>query len=589
MFKKILLLFVLAFITLIPAFAENFYIENYDVQIKVNKDKSLNITENIDTFFTQSSHGIFRTIPLGRNHVMDIVSSEQASISRNANSINIRLGNPDRYVLGKQNYNISYIFNILDRKDNEFYFNIIGTDWNVPINKVKFSVSMPDNFDPNKAGISIGSYGTRGFSDGAEYYIENNTIYGQTTKKLKPNEGITLRIELPNGYFSCASPDFTEKYPFLGLALLATGLSYLLWFKIGKDNITIPVVSFYPPKNMNSAVAEAVYKGKDVSNKGLSSLIVYFASKGYLKITDNSDGFTLEKLKEYDGKNQTEKNFFKALFDHGNKVNDTDLSESRSFYNTCQTIMKELTDFTRKIIYEEDSIDPFNYFLSLICLLSVISLFLFALIDYNFSNIVTMEEPIFPLILFPIIALIVLCTSKNKTISLYIWVLGFGGVPAFIVGKQIIPVTTITLFEIIFYVVCIIICAICLKELPKKNARGQRLLGQLLGLKKFIEVTEKNRLKTLVEDNPEYFYDILPFAYIFGISDIWIEKFESIMQISPDWYQGNHFSSKSFNNLTRNMANASAPSVANGGISTSSSGGGGFSGGGSGGGGGGSW
>ena len=42
---------------------ENFYIENYDVDMVVNKNKSVAITENIDVYFTSSSHGIFRDIP----------------------------------------------------------------------------------------------------------------------------------------------------------------------------------------------------------------------------------------------------------------------------------------------------------------------------------------------------------------------------------------------------------------------------------------------------------------------------------------------------------------------------------------------
>ena len=85
-----------------------------------------------------------------------------------------------------------------------------------------------------------------------------------------------------------------------------------------------------------------------------------------------------------------------------------------------------------------------------------------------------------------------------------------------------------------------------------------------------------------------YFYKILPAAYIFGISDKWINKFESIMRLNPDWYSGNHLNTVTFNDFANSIASVSVPSVENGGIS-SSSGGGGFSGGGGGGGGGGSW
>ena len=118
----------------------------------------------------------------------------------------------------------------------------------------------------------------------------------------------------------------------------------------------------------------------------------------------------------------------------------------------------------------------------------------------------------------------------------------------------------------------------------KKSKLGQKIMAELLGLKKFIEVAEKHRLESLVEENPNYFYDILPYAYILGVSEKWINKLEQIIPVSSEWYRGNRF--RKFSN---NMHSAAIPTTSNGGIRSSSGGGGGHSGGGHGGGGGGSW
>lgn len=104
----------------------------------------------------------------------------------------------------------------------------------------------------------------------------------------------------------------------------------------------------------------------------------------------------------------------------------------------------------------------------------------------------------------------------------------------------------------------------------------------------------------MVVSNPTYFYDILPYTYVLGISNKWIKKFEDINIEAPNWYIGyNDFTIISFNsfmNSTLKSANSlmsSSPSSSGSGGyssgSSSSSSGGGFSGGGSGGGGGGSW
>lgn len=105
----------------------------------------------------------------------------------------------------------------------------------------------------------------------------------------------------------------------------------------------------------------------------------------------------------------------------------------------------------------------------------------------------------------------------------------------------------------------------------------------------FLKTAEKERLETLVNDNPEYFYDILPYSYVLDVSKEWTKNFESIAIEQPKWYVGvgpfDRMMMYSFMNSTMQscaQAMTSSPQ-------TSSSGGGGFSGGGSGGGGGGSW
>ena len=117
------------------------------------------------------------------------------------------------------------------------------------------------------------------------------------------------------------------------------------------------------------------------------------------------------------------------------------------------------------------------------------------------------------------------------------------------------------------------------------------MLGKLNGFKNFLDTAEKNKLESMVMENPTYFYDILPYAYVLGVSDKWIKQFETISLQSPAWYDSpTAFSSVHFCTFLNNtMSSAqrsmsSSPSSSSGGSS-----GGGSSGGGSGGGGGGSW
>ena len=57
---------------------------------------------------------------------------------------------------------------------------------------------------------------------------------------------------------------------------------------------------------------------------------------------------------------------------------------------------------------------------------------------------------------------------------------------------------------------------------------GLEMLGKIKGFKNFLATAEKDRLEALVNQNPTYFYDILPFMYVLGISNKWIEQIEDI-------------------------------------------------------------
>ena len=53
--------------------------------------------------------------------------------------------------------------------------------------------------------------------------------------------------------------------------------------------------------------------------------------------------------------------------------------------------------------------------------------------------------------------------------------------------------------------------------------------GYLAGLRDFIETAELERMKVIAEQSPHLFYHILPFAYVFGLTDLLLDK----MRIFP--------------------------------------------------------
>lgn len=608
------------FLFSLNCYANDYDITKYDVEIVVDEHNKYSIKENIDTYFNVSKHGIVRRIPLynniirqdgirERNRVLisNVHVNEEFASSRENNNYVLKIGSADKTINGKHSYSISYDYDIgLDKnnKYDELYFNIIGTNWDTDISNVTFKITMPKEFDASKLGFSYGEYGESN-TDNISYDVDGNVITGSFEGTLLAGEGLNVRMELPEGYFirKSVGSSLLECWYYI-IPILGVLISYLIWKKYGKDDQVVDVVSFYPPENMNSLDVAFAKKGSVNSNDAVS-LLVYLASKGYIKIVEDKKSksrFTIQKVKEYDGNNKEEELFFRGLF---KKVWDSISSDelNESFYLTINSILtKKNSTANRKEIFNNKSSNK-RYIL-----------FLFMLITSSLSTIIPalgykLSDVIFSIIicnLIGIVALIIVaiiydnnCTKKGLNSALgfaFFFVLALAVANFTIIGFEYIYYDTVYLIGFILCMVCTYLIYFFYLIVTKRTEYGNKVLGEVNGFKKFLETAEKDKLESLVHDDPSYFYNILPYAYVLGVSDAWIKQFEGIAIAPPDWYESaDTFDYYRFNrSLNRTIHSASrvmnsVPQSSGGSSSGGGFSGGGFSGGGSGGGGGSSW
>ena len=79
------------------------------------------------------------------------------------------------------------------------------------------------------------------------------------------------------------------------------------------------------------------------------------------------------------------------------------------------------------------------------------------------------------------------------------------------------------------------------KNMTKRTEYGSEMLGKIRGFKNYLEVVLKEELEAMVLKNPTYFYDILPYTYVLGVSNKWIRKFEMITLKEPSLVWRNFF------------------------------------------------
>jgi uncharacterized membrane protein YgcG len=159
---------------------------------------------------------------------------------------------------------------------------------------------------------------------------------------------------------------------------------------------------------------------------------------------------------------------------------------------------------------------------------------------------------------------------------------------------------TLGAIMIVSAVLSVLTTLIISSKFKSRTEYGREILGRVLGFKRFLETAEKQKLEMLLNENPTYFYKILPYTIVLGVSELWQDKFKDLSVSPPTWYGGGNHVGNAFllgtfmrgvNNslgaLNDNMLSApkSATNFGGGGSSV----GGGSSGGGAGGGGGSSW
>lgn len=606
-----------------------YYIKNYDIEIEVTDGNILRVNETIDAYFTSLRHGLYRIIPTsGTIDRIGRVDSKYMAMVYGINvsekytkettfgedsQITLKIGDASTYVSGDHRYIISYNYYLGEDnlKDfDELYFNIIGTDWDCNIEKVSFKITMPSEFDVEKLGFTHGRKGTIN-SDDITYDVDGTVIIG-SIENLEPNEALTVRCELPQGYFKTIDIVNVVDVIIIGIIIALVTISAVRWYKYGKDKPVIPTVEFYPPEGLNSLELAQALKGK-AEEKDVTSLLIYLANQGYLKIeeVDREElfkpKFKIVKVKEYDGNNSYEKTFFNGLFRKKDEVTTKDLIDK--FYITQNRILSSINSKSNlnKIVNKKSQKNKKKT--TWLLAIAIILTYLVFLINFEIPQLLLFIIPYIIGIIGPILLVVEGIKHRSwKVIILSPMLL----ILSYTFSSAII--STLGKYQFFFSVVDYITIGICIAGvialtifriiMPSRTKYGIEILGKIEGFKNFLVNARKDELEQLVQEHPTYFYDILPYTYVLGISDKWISKFEEINISSPQWYSSySDFSVRDFGDNVYRTYNSTSHAMSSRPSSSGSSGGGSFgggssggsfsgggsSGGGSGGGGGGSW
>lgn len=563
----VLLLFFFSHAGLSKAETEGFYHTYYEVDMSVHLDNRYSVCETMEVEFSTPHHGLVREWPQsvyvkrrldnGRGAVVERVMHYDVNLKNATASEHyelesadgfqvMRIGNPDSMVTGAHDYVLNYDYEVGNDRvphDDLFYYSLIGNDNASAIRELRFNIRFDAPLPPEALkGLRLfcGVQGDTVNKASELITTLSDTLISGTVQGLSPHEAVTLYVPLPEGYFSAvdAAGDKAAVWWILtSLAVLALVILMVRECKL-RNNYT-KVIECWPPEGLSSADIGYIYDTK-VDPRDIISLIPYFAHRDLLAIDATSGHPVLNKTGEMpDGAPDYQRKFFNALFSDGDSF---DTAHPSSQFAKAWLSMERGVKAANKGMGNRYSLHVLWGFLA-----SVLVVFALGTGDATGTDTIVGYGMVV-LFLMGYIAFSSMGwwdSTKGHTFRRLLLLLSWGGA---VYGQYALIRTALADVEVLvspaqgymllsIYLLFLIDSLRAYKLVSMSPARLKKI-GYILGLKEFIEKSEKPMLDSLVREHEQYFYDILPYAVAFNLAEKWAAQFEGMALTPPSWYKG---------------------------------------------------
>jgi uncharacterized membrane protein YgcG len=561
-----------------PLFAKSWRISDFQDTIAVSADGSALVNERITLVFVGEWNGIHRTIPIeypgpnGTNYelfveVKSIIDDSGAKLkyesSTSGGSRDLKIYLPGA-VDTTRTVEIAYRVRNgtrFFRDYDEFYWNVTGNDWPVPIDQVAATVHFPPAAAGSlRAQAFAGVYGST--QRDATATVNGSDAQFATTNPLPMRGGLTIDVYIPKG--TLKEPGALTKFlwfiggnPIVFLPLVTLAVMFPLWWYKGRDpDPGMSVAAMYEPPPGISPAEAGTLLDDSIHPRDITSTIVDLAVRGYIKIEEVVEKGLVFSHKDYvfhllkpmaqwkDGELAPHERVMLENVFLGSQT--ARLSSLKNRFYTAVPIIREdiMSALRNKGIYMLDPESANGY--SLMAAVAI-------LIPFAMAQFLG-------------------------------WANFFNSIPL-LIGCVLISAVIWWLFA---------------RVMTAKTVKGARTHIAVLGFQEFMNRVDAERLKTMP---PTTFEKFLPYAMALGVEHHWAQAFAGIIKDPPSWYgapggyvPGMMFNPILFSSSMHGMASdmhqvfVSAPRASSTGSGWGSGGGfgggGGFSGGGFGGGGG---
>ena len=504
--------------------AAEYTTESYDVSVTVAEDNSYMVTENVIISYPGDKLILTRRIPSEKGIVSGVkINGGEAETKMDDGFIAAEIE-----LRGQNSYVFSYrmdMYDDMDKASDSFNLSLIPSDWDNAIANASISISMPKAVNGDSFDITVYGDGA-GTNDklNASFSGSNITI---NAAGLSAYEGIKASAQLPEGYWVNPLNFDYIKYILLALLGVMPVLMCVFWIRFGRDKKLEVGEKPYPPEGIPAAEAGYIIDGI-IDQKDITCLVMDFAAKGYLRL----EGYMLYKEKDID---QAEpayaKTIFRAFFSESDEFNTMKPSAvlGLAYIHARKQLHAEYQGRKKRIFTRSSSI---------LRVIGSIFTILGPSLAVMTAGVMKLRPEYYYTAAGVAIALAIgtflITRTFDKTYSMQ----GKARRKRYFIGLIFIilacAAASYAVWDILGMGYCIGIFLSCgftfvfTVLIRKHTKKSSEWYVQLLSLREYIRVADYNRMKILTTENPGYFYDIMPYAYVFGLADKWAKNYAKV-------------------------------------------------------------
>ncbi len=620
-------------------------IDDYQSEIVVNKDGSLNVTETIRVTAAgdKIKRGIYRDFPTlytTKYFIRIELPFKVEAVTRDGriepyhtenreNGVRLYIGNKNvRVPPGEHTYKILYTTNFqlgYFEKHDELYWNVTGNGWEFPIEQVTATITLPPEI-PRKQithEAYTGPQGAKHRNVTSDVNATTGTVDFKTTKPLWANEGLTIVVGFPKGFVS--KPTAAERrtlyfranltlWIVLGGLLLVLGYYMFGWIRVGRDppgGVIVPL--FEPPEDLSPASLRYLWR-MDYDRACFSAAVLNMAAKGFLTISETDGEYTLHRSESSPKAQRSgeklapgEKAVYKTLLSTGSIT--LEQSNHRKIKKSIKKLASRLAqEFDGKLFKKNKYWLIGGWLLSALVLAAAAlscgweKLFFIAFISVWLSIWSVACGGLAYKVVNAWRGAVTNRRNTMKQLSSYgsaVFISAFS-TPFFLFElaglAALIYFTSIWMLPLL--VGLLATNWIFLHLLKQPTIEGKRIMDAIEGFRMYLGTTEKEFLQQMLppDQTPELFEKYLPYAVALGVEQAWAEQFTEVLSraargtddrqgYQPAWYHGTGWRAASAGTFASGLGSSLGGAIASSSTAPgTSSGSSGFSGGGGGGG-----